>query len=65
MAYPTTEPTYTRKTMAIRWRSRAGRVHTRRVDLGHVRDGSDHYDALAVLNIGGRGDVVSYTVEAA
>lgn len=54
--------TYSRKTMTIRWQSDKGGVYTRRVDVGHVRDDANLM-ALAVLNVGNRGSVLSFEVE--
>lgn len=52
---------YFRATMIIIWQARSGRTFTRHVDIGHVSHDAD-FDGLAVLNIGGRGKVVSHAL---
>lgn len=56
--------TYTRKILTIQWQANSGRMHVRRVDIGHVTE-TANLSALAVLNIGMRGDVISFTATAA
>lgn len=58
------ETEYFKATMTIVWQAKSGKQHTRHVDLGHVRASTD-FDGLAFLNIGGRGDVISHSVERA
>lgn len=54
-------PEYFKASMTIVWRAKSGKQHTRHVELGHVHAKTD-FDGLAVLNVGGRGDVISHTV---
>lgn len=57
------ERQYFKAVMTVTYRAKlTGRQHTRRVDIGLVR-GDEDFDALAHLNIGIRGTVISHSVE--
>jgi hypothetical protein len=58
---PSQAPEYFKAVMTIIWQAKSGKRHRRRVELGHVTAKTD-FDGLAVLNIGGRGTVISQTV---
>ena len=53
---------YVKATMQIVWKSRKGTLHTRNVQLGHVRTAQTDFSHLAYLNVGGKGEVISYEV---
>ncbi len=53
---------YVKATIQIVWRSRKGVLYTRNVNMGHVRVDQNDFSHIAYLNVGGKGEVVSYTV---
>lgn len=56
---------YLPTTMTVTWKAYTnGRVHVRKVDLGSIRGDAD-FVALATLNVGRRGSVLSHSIERA